>query len=110
MDLVKKLAIGAATISLAAGTCITPAFAARVTVRDVYNSNVRARAVDNDNVYVNTMNMGTLVGALNVEVANSGVNRVSSGRHSDRTTLTTGSAVASGSTEVYVNEVMLTWN
>ncbi len=103
MDLIKKLAIGAATVSLAAGSLITPVFADA----DASNDNIdngsfaKSKAWDNDTYVVVVTNKKTKVKTTTVVLANTGANDQSGNK--DGNTMTTGKAKAWGESNVAVN-------
>lgn len=107
MDLVKKLAIGATTITIAL-TSVTPAFAAKAVVKNIHGgSYATATAVETSTYNVGVLNVGTTTVGVNVVVANSGLNFQESGKKSNRTKLVSGDAQAIGTGSQVVNQTVL---
>lgn len=104
MNLIKKLAIGAATVSLAAGSIITPVFAdADATNENVEDHSIgKAKAEDNDVYVVVVKNMFTKTKTKTVVIANTGGN-VQGSYKGDSNKQKTGAAFAKGESNVSVN-------
>lgn len=109
MNLVKKIAIGAATIVLSASAFMTPVFAdAEATNESVdNNSDAHATANDNDITAVIVVNNRTRVRSRTWAYANSGWNFQSNG--GSRNTMTVRGSSASGNSSNNVNQTIVSF-
>lgn len=110
MNLVKKLAISAATVSLAAAAFMTPVFADADASNDntSNHSHARSRAEDNDTYTTRVRNSRTRVVSVNVGIANTGGNTQRT-RNGDSNKLTTGKADVWGENNTNVNTTVITY-
>lgn len=102
MNLVKKLTIGAATISLAAGSFITPAFAATASNTNVSGGSIaKSKAVEVKKQRTRVKNENTTVVVVDVSISNNGLN--SQSHNEDKNVLKTGDAISGGVNSATVN-------
>lgn len=108
MNLIKKLAIGAATAAFAAASLITPVFAdSEAYNENVTNGDATAIAEDNDTNMLFVTNRRVRVRSRTVVRANSGGNQQSF--NGNRNTLTVHGSSALGSSENYVCETIVNY-
>ncbi len=110
MNLVKKLAISAATVSLAATAFMSPVFADADASNDHISdhSHARSKAEDNDTYRTRVRNSRTIVVNANVGIANTGGNTQRT-RNGDDNKLTTGKADVWGKNNADVNTTVITY-